>query len=108
MELLRDVVAKLQSFQEAENTELETEKSQEGSDLFLEANHSSAVEAKKEQVGGNKFKYSFNYPVSCITDSHMTPFVFRSLLQFWAPSSSIHVWSSGFWRWRCLRRLLTL
>ena len=59
MGILQDLVTKLQGFQESANSESAAaagESSQEGSDLFLEIDHSSAVEANKEQV---EKKFSF-------------------------------------------------
>lgn len=52
MAILQDLVIKLQSFQETTDSEQAAENSQEGSDLFLEINQSSTVEANKEQVRG--------------------------------------------------------
>lgn len=52
MAILQDLVIKLQSFQETTDSEPAAENSQEGSDLFLEINQSSTVEANKEQVRG--------------------------------------------------------
>lgn len=57
MGILLDLVTKLQGFHETTNSEpTATENSKEGSDLFLEINESSPVEANKEQVGK---KFSF-------------------------------------------------
>ncbi|XP_070761902.1 nucleolar pre-ribosomal-associated protein 1 [Enoplosus armatus] len=50
MGILQDLVTKLQGFQETTNSEPAAENSQEGSDLFLEINQSSTVEANKEQI----------------------------------------------------------
>ncbi|KAL7400418.1 hypothetical protein ABVT39_012092 [Epinephelus coioides] len=51
MGILLDLVTKLQGFHEATNSEpTATENSKEGSDLFLEINESSPVEANKEQI----------------------------------------------------------
>lgn len=50
MGILQDLVTKLQDFQEATNPEPAPENSQEGSDLFLEIDPSSTVEANKERV----------------------------------------------------------
>lgn len=54
MEMLQDVVTKLQSFEEATSSDAVMENSQEGSDLFLELNQSQTVECNKEQVRGKK------------------------------------------------------
>lgn len=50
MGILQDLVTKLRDFQEAANSEPAAENSQEGSDLFLEIDQSSTVEANKERV----------------------------------------------------------
>ncbi|GLD53499.1 nucleolar pre-ribosomal-associated protein 1 [Lates japonicus] len=47
---LQDLVTKLQGFQETKKAEPAAENFQEGSDLFLELNQSSTVEADKEQI----------------------------------------------------------
>lgn len=60
MGILLDLVTKLQDFQETTNSEPATENSQEGSDLFLESNQSSTVEANKEQVG-KEFSFYSNF-----------------------------------------------
>ncbi|KAM6933336.1 nucleolar pre-ribosomal-associated protein 1 [Xenentodon cancila] len=62
VELLQDIVAKLQSFEETENTEPEPENSQEGSDLFVDVNRSRKVEAKKEQVLVAALGFIFKHP----------------------------------------------
>lgn len=54
--ILQDLVAKLQDFPETTISEPAVENSQEASDLFLEANQSSSVEADKEKV--RKFSFS--------------------------------------------------
>lgn len=119
MGILQDLVTKLQGFQETTNSEPAAENSEEGSDLFLEINQLSTVEANKEQVGKKFSFYTFIYfTVTHVikfnstdfrsTDSNMAPFVFRSLFLHLAPSSSIHVWSSGFWLWSWLLCLLIL
>lgn len=51
MGILRDLVTKLQAFQETPNSEPVAENSQEGSELFMEINQLSTGEANKEQVG---------------------------------------------------------
>lgn len=58
MGILQDLVTRLQGFEEATNCEqpAAAENSQEGSDLFLEIDQSTTVEANKEQVGK---KFSF-------------------------------------------------
>ncbi|CAG6000164.1 unnamed protein product [Menidia menidia] len=50
MEMLQDIVTKLQESLNSINSEPTSENPQEGSDLFLELNQSSAAEANKEQV----------------------------------------------------------
>lgn len=119
MGILQDLVTKLQGFQETTNSEPASENSQEGSDLFLEINQSSTVEANKEQVGekfsfysdfyvmGFLFFFFFNSTIFRIADSNVVPSVFRSFFLLLAPSSSIRVLSSGFWLWTWLLCLLT-
>lgn len=99
MGILLDLVTKLKDLQENTNSVPMAEKPQEGSELFLEINQSSTEEAKKEQVGE---KFSYNFISLFHADSKMTFSVFRSFFPYLAPSSSIHVWSSGFWPWSCL------
>ncbi|XP_061575705.1 nucleolar pre-ribosomal-associated protein 1 [Cololabis saira] len=62
MEILQDIVAKLQSFEETETAEPEPEKPQEGSDLFVEVNRSPEAEAKKEQVLVAALSSIFKHP----------------------------------------------
>ncbi|CAK6968909.1 nucleolar pre-ribosomal-associated protein 1 [Scomber scombrus] len=50
MGILQDLVTKLLDVQVTTNSEPAAENSQEGSDLFLEINQSSTVEASKEQI----------------------------------------------------------
>ncbi|KAM4566488.1 nucleolar pre-ribosomal-associated protein 1 [Odontesthes bonariensis] len=50
MGILQDIVSKFQGFQDTINSEPAVETSQEGSDLFLDLNQSSTVEANKEQI----------------------------------------------------------
>ena len=52
MAILQDLVIKLRGFQETTDSEPAAENFQEGSDLFLEINQLSTVEANKEQVRG--------------------------------------------------------
>uniref|UniRef100_A0A1A7XHS4 URB1 ribosome biogenesis 1 homolog n=3 Tax=Iconisemion striatum TaxID=60296 RepID=A0A1A7XHS4_9TELE len=62
MEVLRDVVTRLQSFEETPNSEVTPEKSQKESDLFLEINQSSTIEANKEQVLISALGSIFKHP----------------------------------------------
>lgn len=99
MAILLDLVTKLKDFQENTNSVPTAEKTQEESELFLEIDQSSTGETKKEQVG-DKLSYVF---VSLFhADSKIVFSVFRSFFPYLAPSSSIHVWNSGFWPWSCL------
>ncbi|XP_032363230.1 nucleolar pre-ribosomal-associated protein 1 [Etheostoma spectabile] len=50
MDILLDLVTKLQGFQDTTNSEPAAQNSQEGSDLFLQTNQSSTEEANKEQI----------------------------------------------------------
>ncbi|XP_037325699.2 nucleolar pre-ribosomal-associated protein 1 [Pungitius pungitius] len=50
MEILLDLVIKLQGFQESTGSEPAAENPQEGSNLFLEINQSSTVEGNKEKI----------------------------------------------------------
>ncbi len=126
MGILQDLVTKLQGFQETTNCEPATENSQEESDLFLEINQSSTVETNKQQVW-KKFSFyndfylmepfffagtltsviKLNCTMFRMTEFNVAPSVFRSFFLHLAPSSSIHVWSSGFWLWSWPRCLLT-
>lgn len=113
MGIVQDLVTKLQGCEE--NTVV-AGNSQEQSDLFLEINQTCTAEANKEQVGGKKLIFNSNLflmdlfffysNIFRIADSKMAS-VFRSFFLHLAPSSSIHVWSSGFWLWRWLLCLLT-
>ncbi|KAM7399033.1 hypothetical protein PAMP_018327 [Pampus punctatissimus] len=60
MGILRDLVTKLQGFEVT--TEPAVENSQEGSDLFLEINQSSTVEASKEQILISALGSIFKHP----------------------------------------------
>lgn len=51
MGILLDLVTSLKDHQESTNSVPTAEMPQEGSELFLEINQSSAEEANKEQVG---------------------------------------------------------
>ncbi|XP_035536073.1 nucleolar pre-ribosomal-associated protein 1 [Morone saxatilis] len=62
MGILQDLVTKLQGFQETTNSEPAAENSQEGSDLFLEINQSSTVEANKEQILLSALGSIFKHP----------------------------------------------
>ncbi|KAM9358652.1 nucleolar pre-ribosomal-associated protein 1 [Symphorus nematophorus] len=63
MGILQDLVTKLQGFQESTNSEpVAAENSKEGSDLFLEINQSSTVEASKEQVVLSALGSIFKHP----------------------------------------------
>ncbi|KAM4590476.1 nucleolar pre-ribosomal-associated protein 1 [Fundulus diaphanus] len=62
MEMLQDVVTRLQSFEEAINAEPVAEKRQEGSDLFLELNQSSSTERNKEQIVVSALGSIFKHP----------------------------------------------
>ncbi|XP_065816652.1 nucleolar pre-ribosomal-associated protein 1 isoform X2 [Labrus bergylta] len=61
MQILQDMVSRLQGFQETQNSET-TESFQEGSDLFLEINQMSTVEANKEQVLLSALSSIFKHP----------------------------------------------
>lgn len=123
MGILQDLVTKLQSCQETKASEPAAEEAQEGSELFLEVNQSSPAEANKEQVGkssalsrdlylmdlvlcSNDDKLQSNlipyYIVFRTISFNMAPCLFRSSCLHWDPSSSIRVWSSGFWLWSWL------
>lgn len=54
MEMLQDVITKLQTFEETTSADPAVENSQEGSDLSLELNQSQTIECNKEQVRGKK------------------------------------------------------
>lgn len=115
MEILEKMVIKLQGFQEAKISELAVEKSQEGSDLFLELNQSSTVEVNIQQVRKIMRLLCFFFFRLCnilLFWSEgfflMKLSFFRSFFQLLAPSLSIHIWSSGFWLWSYLPCLLTL
>ena len=60
MGILQDLVTKLLDFQLTTNLEPAAENFQEGSDLFLEVNQSSTVEASKEQVK-KKSAFTINF-----------------------------------------------
>ncbi|KAI3354092.1 hypothetical protein L3Q82_018642 [Scortum barcoo] len=62
MGILQDLVIKLQGFQETANSEPAAENSQEGSDLFLEINQLSTVEANKEQILVSALGSIFKHP----------------------------------------------
>ncbi|XP_059187700.1 nucleolar pre-ribosomal-associated protein 1 isoform X2 [Centropristis striata] len=62
MGILLDLVTKLQGFQETTDSEPAAENSQEGSDLFLEINQSSTVEANKEQILVSALGAIFKHP----------------------------------------------
>uniref|UniRef100_A0A3Q2P3W2 URB1 ribosome biogenesis homolog n=1 Tax=Fundulus heteroclitus TaxID=8078 RepID=A0A3Q2P3W2_FUNHE len=62
MEMLQDVVTKLQSFEETINAEPAAEKPQEGSDLFLELDQSSSTERNKEQIVVSALGSIFKHP----------------------------------------------
>uniref|UniRef100_A0A3Q2DX97 URB1 ribosome biogenesis homolog n=1 Tax=Cyprinodon variegatus TaxID=28743 RepID=A0A3Q2DX97_CYPVA len=62
MELLQDVVTRLQTFEETTNVEPVAEESQEGSDLFSDLNHSSTLESNKEQVVVSALASIFKHP----------------------------------------------
>uniref|UniRef100_A0A3B4UFA2 URB1 ribosome biogenesis homolog n=1 Tax=Seriola dumerili TaxID=41447 RepID=A0A3B4UFA2_SERDU len=59
---LRDLVTKLLGFQETKKPEPIAEDLQEGSDLFLELNQSSTVEADKEQILVSALGSIFKHP----------------------------------------------
>lgn len=98
MGILLDLVTSLKDHQEDTNSVPTAETPQEGSELFLEINQSSIEEAKKEQVSE---KLSFADYLHFMLMLKFT-YVFRSSFPYFAPSSSIPVWSSGFWPWSCL------
>lgn len=113
MEILEKMVIKLQGFQEAKNSELAVEKCQEGPDLFLELNQSSTVEVNIQQVRKIMRLLCFFRLCNILLFWRegfflMKLSLFRSFFQLLAPSSSIHIWSSGFWLWSYLPCLLTL
>ncbi|KAM4742564.1 nucleolar pre-ribosomal-associated protein 1 [Anableps anableps] len=62
MEMLQDVVNKLQGFEETTGADPAAEKSQGGSDLFLELNESSTVECNKEQIVVSTLGSIFKHP----------------------------------------------
>lgn len=103
MEILLDLVTSLKDHQENTNSVPTAETPQEGSELFLEINQSSTEEAKKEQVSK---KLSFDDYLHFMLMLKFTC-VSRSSFLYLAPSSSIPVWSSGFWPWNCLLCHLT-
>lgn len=87
MGILLDLVTSLKDHQESTNSVPTAEVPQEGSELFLEINQSSAEEAKKEQVGETlDFDGDPFFMLILILFS-----VFRSFFLYLAPSSSIHV-----------------
>uniref|UniRef100_A0A4W6E3K8 URB1 ribosome biogenesis homolog n=1 Tax=Lates calcarifer TaxID=8187 RepID=A0A4W6E3K8_LATCA len=59
---LQDLVTKLQGFQETKKAEPAAENFQEGSDLFLELNQLSTVEADKEQILISALGSIFKHP----------------------------------------------
>nr|XP_020468810.1 nucleolar pre-ribosomal-associated protein 1 isoform X2 [Monopterus albus] len=61
MGILQDLVTKLQGFQETKS-EPAAETPQEGSDLFLEFNHLSTVEANKEEILVSTLASIFKHP----------------------------------------------
>uniref|UniRef100_A0A3B4ZN57 URB1 ribosome biogenesis homolog n=1 Tax=Stegastes partitus TaxID=144197 RepID=A0A3B4ZN57_9TELE len=62
MGILKDMVTKLQDLKETKNSEPAAEKSQEGSDLFLELNQSAPVEVNKEQILVSALGSIFKHP----------------------------------------------
>ncbi|XP_070685256.1 nucleolar pre-ribosomal-associated protein 1 [Pempheris klunzingeri] len=62
MGILQNLVTRLLDFQETTNSEPGAEKSQEGSDLFLEINQSATAEAKKEQILLSALGSIFKHP----------------------------------------------
>ncbi|KAG8001883.1 Nucleolar pre-ribosomal-associated protein 1 [Nibea albiflora] len=62
MEILQDLVTKLQGYQDTINPEPAAENSQEGSELFLEINQSPTVEANKEQILLSALGSIFKHP----------------------------------------------
>ncbi|KAM6988691.1 nucleolar pre-ribosomal-associated protein 1 isoform 2-T2 [Tautogolabrus adspersus] len=62
MQILKDLVSKLQGLQETQNSETAAAKLQEGSDLFLEVNQMSMVEANKEQILLSALSSIFKHP----------------------------------------------
>ncbi|CAJ1065109.1 nucleolar pre-ribosomal-associated protein 1 [Xyrichtys novacula] len=62
MEILQDLVSKLQGLQETKTSETAEENSQEGSGLFLEIDQLSAEEADKEQVLLSVLSSIFKHP----------------------------------------------
>ncbi|XP_044210403.1 nucleolar pre-ribosomal-associated protein 1 isoform X1 [Thunnus albacares] len=62
MGILQDLVTKLIGFQVTTDSEPAAENSQEGSDLFLEINQSSTVEASKDQVLISALGSIFKHP----------------------------------------------
>nr|XP_046245595.1 nucleolar pre-ribosomal-associated protein 1 [Scatophagus argus] len=62
MGILQDMVTRLQGFQETTNSEPAPENSQEGTDLFLEINQSSTVEANKEKLLLSALGSIFKHP----------------------------------------------
>uniref|UniRef100_A0A7N6A9G1 URB1 ribosome biogenesis homolog n=1 Tax=Anabas testudineus TaxID=64144 RepID=A0A7N6A9G1_ANATE len=62
MEILRDLVTKLQDFPVTTTSEPSAENLQEGSDLFLEPNQSSTVEANKEKILVSALGSIFKHP----------------------------------------------
>lgn len=117
MGILKDLVTKLLDFQLTTNSEPAAENFQEGSDLFLEVNQSSTVEASKEQVKKNQllqlilfhggFFFKLLPRISNLMLIYDTLSLFRSLSLHLAPSSSISVSNSGIWLLSWLLCLLT-
>ncbi|TMS07347.1 Nucleolar pre-ribosomal-associated protein 1 [Larimichthys crocea] len=62
MEILQDLVTRLQGYQDTTNPEPAAENSQEGSELFLEINQSPTVEANKEQILLSALGSIFKHP----------------------------------------------
>ncbi|XP_014875164.1 nucleolar pre-ribosomal-associated protein 1 [Poecilia latipinna] len=62
MEMLQDVVIKLQSFEETTSTDPAVENSQEGSALFLELNEPQTIECNNEQVVVSALGSVFKHP----------------------------------------------
>ncbi|XP_028275754.1 nucleolar pre-ribosomal-associated protein 1 isoform X2 [Parambassis ranga] len=62
MNIVHDMVTKLQGFHETKTFEPATEETQEGSDLFLELNQSSSAEASKEQILVSALGSIFKHP----------------------------------------------
>ncbi|XP_032401575.1 nucleolar pre-ribosomal-associated protein 1 isoform X2 [Xiphophorus hellerii] len=62
MEMLQDVITKLQTFEETTSADPAVENSQEGSDLSLELNQSQTIECNKEQVVVSALGSVFKHP----------------------------------------------